>query len=347
MEEYLPHNNSLLIGHEEQEKLFLEAFLSGKMHHAWILHGPSGIGKATLAYKIARFLISNIGNQDTGFLNEPVTSINLSNTHPTFKLISSQACPDLLVIEREFDAKSGKFKKEITIDNVRKINEFMHKTSSNGNYRVVIVDGADTMNRNSQNAILKVLEEPPAKTIIILTANNIGAFLPTIKSRCRSLKLNSLSKEKIYELLSKFCPKTSDEEHKKIALLSEGSIGNAMQINEQNGLNVYEDLLSLLAKNLNAKQIHKLCEEYGNSKNDKKYQLLTSMLINFLSKKIISIAKQKPIENVSGLENIILAEENIQDLIKIKETIEKIIADTRISNLDRSKALLYIFSSII
>lgn len=347
MAEFLPHNNSFLLGHEEQEKVFLDAFLSGKMHHAWILHGPEGIGKTTFAYKIARFLISNIGEQDGGFLNEPVTSLDLSETHPTFKLVSSKACPDLLVVEREFDEKKGKYKKEIIVEDTRKINEFMHKTSSGGNYRVVIVDGADKMNRNSQNAILKILEEPPAKTIIILTANNIGSFLPTIKSRCRSLKLEPLSQENISELLSRFCETITDEEKSKISLLCEGSIGKAMQIYDQDGLQVYEDLLALLSKNIDSKQLHKFCEEYGNSKNDEQYQILTTMLKNFLSKKIISIAKNKPMIDVLGIESVILDDYTAEKLIKAKESIEKLISDAEISNLDRSKILLYMFSSVL
>ena len=347
MEEYLPHNNGFLIGHEKQEKVFLDAFLSGKMHHAWIIHGPEGIGKATMAYKIARFLISNIASQDNGFLNEPTTSLDLSENHETFKIIASQACPDLLVVEREFDEKKGKHKKEIVVGDTRKINKFMHKTSSNGNYRVVIVDGADRMNRNSQNAILKILEEPPAKTIIILTANNIGAFLPTIKSRCRSLKVSPLSEENISQLLTRFCPTITEEDKKKISALCEGSIGNAMQIYSQDGLQVYEDLLALLSKNLYAKQLHKFCDEYGVAKNDEKYQLLTAMLENFLSKKILSIAKNKPMINIIGIENVILDDESVSDLIKLKENIEQLISDTRISNLDRGKVLLYIFSSLV
>jgi DNA polymerase III subunit delta' len=344
MTEILPHNNPLLIGHEESEKIFLDAFISGKLHHAWILHGIEGIGKATLAYKIARFLISGIG-EGGGMLNETPTSIDLSDIHETFRVNSSQACPDLLVVEREFDEKKGKYKKEITVDNIRKINEFMHKTSSDGNYRVIIVDGADKMNRNSQNAILKVLEEPPAKTIILLTANNIGAFLPTIKSRCRSLKLNPLSSENISELLTRFCPTITDEEKQKIALLSEGSIGEAMQIHTSDGLQVYEDLLALLSKNLDTKQLHKFCEEYGNSKNDDKYQLLTKMLESFLSKRILSSAKGCPIENILGIENVILDDIAVETLIKMQEDIKKLISDAEISNLDRSNVLLYMFGS--
>ncbi len=346
MAEFLPNNNPTLLGHEESEKTFLDAFLSGKMHHAWILHGIDGIGKATFAYKIARFLISNVG-ADTGFLNDPVTSLDIPETHNTFKIIASNACPDLMVIEREFDEKTGKQKKGIVVDDIRKINEFMHKTSSDGNYRVVIVDGADKMNNNSQNAILKVLEEPPAKTIILLTATNIGAFLPTIKSRCRSLKLSPLDEDNISELLSRFCLTITDEEKKKIALLCEGSIGNAMQIHNVDGLQIYEDLLALLSKNLDAKQLHKFCEEYGNSKNDDKYQLLTTMLKNFLSKKILAIAKNTPMPNILGFENVILEESSVNQLMETKENIEKLISDAEISNLDRSKILLYIFSSVL
>jgi DNA polymerase III subunit delta' len=347
MEEFLPNSTPILLGHEQAEKSFLDTFLSGKMHHAWILHGVEGIGKATFAYKIARFLISGIGDQDGGFLNETVTSLGLSENHEVFKTIAAKSCPDLLVVEREFDEKTGKHKKGIVVDDIRKINEFMHKTSSDGNYRVVIVDGADKMNNNSQNAILKVLEEPPAKTVILLTANNIGAFLPTIKSRCRSLKLDPISQDNISTLMSKFYPTLTDEDKNKISMLSEGSIGEAMQIQKCDGIQVYEDMLALLSKNIDAKQVHKFCEEYGYAKNDEKYQLLTTMLENFFSKKILSIAKNKPMENITGLEEIILQDASVESLLSQKENIEKLISDAEISNLDRNKILLYIFSTLI
>jgi len=347
MEELSPYNNFDLLGHEEVEQTFLKACISGKLHHAWILHGPEGVGKSTFAYRIARFLISGKLEEDTGFLNEPITSLNISKDSPTAKLISAQSCADLLVVEREFDEKSGKYKKEILVSEIRKINDFLHKTSSNGNYRVVIVDGADKMNRNAQNAILKILEEPPHKTILILTATNIGSFLPTIKSRCRTLKLSLLANDTVCKLLELFCPDITADEKNKIALLSDGSIGTAIKIYQNNGLKIYSDLLSLLSKKLTTTELHKICAEYGASKNDASYVILISMLNNFLNRKILSLFKEDSLPKVLGIEDVVLEKRDGEELLKAKEEISRMIFDADISNLDRSKTLLYIFDTFL
>ncbi|MCT4575407.1 MAG: DNA polymerase III subunit delta' [Alphaproteobacteria bacterium] len=345
MQEFFPYNNPDILGHQEQEQEFLNAYYSNKMHSSRIIHGVEGIGKATFAYRIAKFLISNAEVDGLGFLEDKKT-LSIPENSSVFKLVASSSCPDLLLVSREFDQKSKKFKKEIVVSDVRKINEFMHKTSSNGNYRVVIVDEADKMNRNAQNAILKILEEPPAKTVIILVANNIGAFLPTIKSRCRTLKLNSLNNDDLKQLIYKYCSSLSSEDVEKVALLSEGSIGKAIKIYNQNGLKVYEDLMCLLSKNMTSKEVHKICDYYGMSKNDDDYNLMINMLKDFLNKKIISLAKQQDMDNVFGIEKELLANLTVNSLISKKAKVEELISDTEKSNLDRNKILLYIFNSI-
>lgn len=168
----------------------MDAFNAEKIHHAWMVTGPKGIGKATLAFKMARFLLNNPPDDDQGpglfgevLEKVAMTSINTDIESQPNHLISAGSNPDLMVIEKTEDPKTGKMRSNILVDDVRKINNFFHKTSTAGGWRVAIVDTADEMNRNAANAILKILEEPPKNSILIILAHAPGKLLPTIKSR--------------------------------------------------------------------------------------------------------------------------------------------------------------------
>jgi DNA polymerase-3 subunit delta' len=340
-----PYENDFLIGQKDAENEFLASFLSDKMHHSWILLGNEGIGKETFAFKVARFLINDNKESDNALFSSEITNLNIPKTSEIFKLIENQSCPDLLYITRPFDEDKKKYKKEITVEEIRKINKFLHRTSTGGNYRVVIIDKADKMNKNAQNAVLKVLEEPPHKTVILLTAQNMGAFLPTIKSRCRILQLKDLDEMEVSELLSAYCPKITANEKIKIAALSGGSIGKAIDLYESEGLAIYEDLLKFLGKDaLSSKEFSNLIAEYALSKNDEKYQILTKMLNEFISEKIKSFIKNTPMEEIIGTENHLLEYYNTAQLMDKKDKIDTLLTECNVSNLDRQTVLLSIFS---
>ena len=202
----LPQANHFLIGYEETERDILQTVNNGKIEGSWLICGDKGIGKATLAYRIARFILSN------NILNQ--NSLAIDNNSTVFKLIASNSHPDLKIVERgltdeeakkraklvtkgealnEDEEKDRKRKQNITVDNIREIGHFLSLTPFLGGHRVVIVDAVDELNEQAANALLKILEEPPQKAIMILVCNNIGKIKPTILSRCRKiyLKLNS------------------------------------------------------------------------------------------------------------------------------------------------------------
>jgi DNA polymerase-3 subunit delta' len=233
-----PRANPILLGHDAAEATVLEAILAGRMHHAWLITGPEGVGKATLAYRFARRLLA-------GRPDEP--SLALDPGNPVFRRVAASSHADMLTIERAYDPKRKRMRTQIAVDDVRKINNFMSLTPAEGGWRVIVVDGADEMNQNAANALLKVLEEPPPRAILLLVCSSPGRLLPTIRSRCRRLRLGPLDDGTMNTLLAQYLPLLSDDERSRLATLAEGSPGRALVMAEDEGLAISTLVDNLLA----------------------------------------------------------------------------------------------------
>jgi len=233
-----PRANPLLRGHGEAEALLAEAMRSGRMHHAWLITGPMGIGKATLAFRFARRLLA--GGADTGELSLPAE-------HPVFRRVAAASHADLLTVEREWDPKRKKLRGEIIVDDVRRVSEFLRRTPAEGGWRVVVLDGAEDLNRNAANALLKVLEEPPSRAVLLMTCAAAGRLLPTIRSRCRRLRLGPLADADLLALLRQYRPELDDDATGRLVTLAEGSIGRALQLAEGEGIGFAELVNQVLA----------------------------------------------------------------------------------------------------
>ncbi len=175
-----------LVGHEAAERAFLDAFEQGRLHHGWLLEGPSGIGKATLARRFAAFLLGARGPVDA--------PLAIPEDDPKAQSVAAGGHPDLRWLEREANEK-GKLNQDITVNQVRDLNAFFALRPALGGYRVGVIDSVDDMNRNGANALLKTLEEPPSSAVLILVHHGQVPILPTIRSRCRRLRLSRLSSE--------------------------------------------------------------------------------------------------------------------------------------------------------
>jgi len=251
-----PYQNTHLIGHDEAVNLFLTAFNSNTLHHGWLITGDEGIGKATLAYKIARFLL-------TAEEGKTYNSIEVNPDLPVFGQIVQKSHPDFKVLERDYtetdkkklikaikdgedideDLKQSlKRSSIIKVEDVRNVITFLAKKSFNNNWRVVIVDSADDLNISSANALLKVLEEPPLKSILILLSHNPGKLLPTIRSRCAKLALKPLKEQEVASLLRRYAPKLEEAKVKGLAKIANGSIGRALKYANNNALELYESI---------------------------------------------------------------------------------------------------------
>ena len=185
-----PRETTVLFGHQAAEQALLSSYRSGRIPHSWLISGEAGIGKATLAYRMARFVLAH-PDPASGPV-QSATSLALDPSHPTVRRIAGNAHSDLLVLER-IPGESGALRTVITVDQVRRIISFFGSTAGEGGWRVCIVDSADELQYpQASNALLKMLEEPPARALFLLVSHSPGRLLPTIRSRCRKLILKPL-----------------------------------------------------------------------------------------------------------------------------------------------------------
>ncbi len=224
-----PRANPDLFGHEEAELQVLSAWRSGRLHHGWLLTGPDGIGKATLAFRIARRLLA-------GLPDAAADTLWVDPAAPVFRRVAASAHADLLTIERAFDPVRKRMRQQIAVDDVRRLAGFMALTPAEGGWRVVVIDGADDLNTASANALLKTLEEPPPRAILLLTCAAPGRLPPTIRSRVRRLRLNPLPQDAMDRAMALVLPDTPPDQRARLAALAEGSPGRALLLAEAEGL---------------------------------------------------------------------------------------------------------------
>lgn len=244
-------------GHTDAIRFLLEAQASGKLHHAFLIEGPEGIGKATLAFRFAKHLIAHLEPLDVG-----PSLPALSPADPVHHQVASGASHNLVHLTRPFDEKAGRLKQAITIDEVRRIGRFFGQTSGNGNWRIVIVDTADDLNRNAANAILKMLEEPPQRAMFFVLSANPGRLLPTIRSRCMPLRLRPLSDADLSAALVRLGITLKESERARILEGAGGSVARAIKLINYGGLDLITAFDGLLTAKPNEKRLamHKLAE---------------------------------------------------------------------------------------
>lgn len=228
----IPHPREMLslLGQEAAERQFLQGYVSGKLHHAFLLAGPEGTGKATFAYRAARFLFeegAREGDVDALFASPVPENLFVPASARATTLIARESHPDLAVLKRRYDPKAKRFRSEINVEDTRDALSLLTKTAAFGGWRVVIVDAADDLNTASANALLKTLEEPPAKTVFFLVAHQPGRLLPTIRSRCQRIDFAPLSAENLATLLAAFGRPVPDLS--ALELGAEGSIRRALR----------------------------------------------------------------------------------------------------------------------
>lgn len=338
-----PKDNGYLVGFEEAEKIFLDAWKNNSLHQSWLISGEKGIGKATFAYKIARFLLNVDENK-----KEEYSSLDVSPDCDTFRQIASGSHPDFKIIERGFikterqkiekAVKSGNYMTEdelknlkksnvISVDDVRTINDFLAKKSAEGRWRVVIIDCADDMNKSSANAILKILEEPPHKSILLLISHNPTNLLPTIKSRCAKLMIRPLKDNVVASLLRRYRSELSEDKIKKTVAIAEGSIGKAINYVDGNAIEYYEQIYALATsgKNFKVADVLEFSEVVVEDENS--YELFKELILKFLNEQIKSFNK-------------------IEETAKLFDETIKVFNETEKLNLDKKQAVLNIMNNI-
>lgn len=245
-----PREQEKIFGHEAARQAFMGAWESGNMPHSWLLTGPRGIGKASFAYHCAREVFASFHEgeargQTPGldmFGQESAPAEHHTQDHPVFRQVASLAHPMLQVLEADGD--SGR--EDIAVDNVRELHHFLKLRIEADQWRVIIIDPVDAMAAPAANALLKMLEEPPLRTIFLLICHSAGRILPTIRSRCRILPMMPLSQGDITEFLRINCPKIDEQERLLITTLADGAAGQALTMHENDAGEIYEQLLDAI-----------------------------------------------------------------------------------------------------
>ncbi|QXM25063.1 DNA polymerase III subunit delta' [Elioraea tepida] len=213
-----------LVGHRAAAEAFAEAAAAGRLHHAWVIGGPPGIGKATFARAAATWVLA-------GF-PQAASPLAVPAGHPAARKVASGSHPDLRLVARTENPRTGRLRTEIAIDDVRGMIGFLRLTGAESPWRVAIVDPADDLSAEAANALLKILEEPPPKALILLVCHAPARLLPTIRSRCRRLSLAPLAASEVALLLAQHAPDLPPAEAEAAVALAGGSIGRALALAE-------------------------------------------------------------------------------------------------------------------
>src|ERR1700761_6279115 len=230
-----PRETFALLGQDVVLARASRALRAGRPPSAWLITGAPGIGKATLAYRIARYLLA-YGATDQG-----PEDLSVPPDNQAARQVAAQSHPGLLVLKRAINPKTGKLMTVLGVEEIRKLAGFFGMTSGAGGWRVAIVDTADDMNDNAANALLKALEEPPARAMLMLLSNAPGRLLPTIRSRCQRLDLRPLDEADLLKELGNRLPDMDESERATLAKLSGGSIGAALTLASDDGLALAKD----------------------------------------------------------------------------------------------------------
>ena len=289
-----PRETLALFGHGEAEQTLLDSYKSGRIPHAWLIGGPPGIGKATLAYRLARFVLAHPDAKAPAVQKAGSLAVDADN--PVARRIAAQAQGDLLVLERTINEQTGKLYTVIRVDDVRCTVSFFGSTAGEGGWRIAIVDAVDDLQREGANALLKVLEEPPQRTLLLLISHAPGRELPTIRSRCRRLLLRPLEAADVARAIAASTGRDADEaEVREASVAADGSVARALALLDGPALALRQRVLDLLAQlpQPDPRALHALGDALGGSEP----QTLASfmdMVNGWLSARLAADARDLP-----------------------------------------------------
>ena len=333
--EGIPHpcESAGVIGHDHAISGFLDQHNTGRLHHAHLVTGPKGIGKATLCLRLAAHLLKNSDEEAATAHLDPVDMTDHVDAQ-----IAARSHPNILHMSRPWDDKGKKFKTQLTVDEVRKTISFFGTSRGEANWRIAIVDAADDMNPNAANALLKILEEPPVQTVFFVIAHSAARVLPTIRSRCQHLPLKPLEDDALLQVLDRLnvTAGLSNEEKSEVVQLAQGSVRDAILLLREDGLELYRSF-SKLCRNLpeaDWASVHALADMVIGKGKEERYQLLMSFAEKHME------AQAKALDN--GQTPISVLARWAQVWEKTRNSIR--IADAY--NLDRKQTILNLFQDM-
>ncbi len=341
--EGFPHPRATkdLFGHEDVEAMLGESVAAGRLHHGWLIAGPDGIGKATLAYRFARHLFANPAERQSA------TGLAPGEATAATRQVRALSHPGLLVIRRAYNLKDKRFPATIPVDEVRRLRSFLALSAGEGAWRVVIVDSADELNVNAANALLKSLEEPPPRTVFLLVSSEPGRLLPTIRSRCRTLDLAPLGREPLRRAVrqalaaSDRAGEPSPADWAVLERLARGSVRRVLALDAGGGLALHA-WIETLAKGLPAVDwgaVHQLADELGGTAAEQRFELFFDLVLDALATWTRAAATERDGDDPHGIARRLVGPARLATFAELWERVARAKAETVALNLDR-KALI-------
>jgi DNA polymerase-3 subunit delta' len=332
-----PREVDRLYGHEEALREFTEALASGRLHHAWLLVGSEGVGKATLAYRLARTVLSQGTSDDDA----------ADAGHPVFRKVAALSHPNLLLIRRSFNDKTKRYSQWIGVDEVRRLRAFLGHSAGEAGWRVVIVDRADELNQNAANALLKALEEPPQQTLFLLIAGAEGRLPVTIRSRTRTLRVSGLNEKELEAAVRAALARDGhevDAETLRVALtLSQGSVRRALELVSGEGIDLYNEIVAMLGAlpELEGSTLHGVADRFSGTGDTERIELYFVLLLGLIERLIrFAATGEGAMPEEQALANRLVSPTNLIHWAEAWEAITEAKDEAFAFNLDRNLLLL-------
>lgn len=330
-----PRVHEALFGLEEAEREFVDAYRGGRMHHAWLIGGPQGIGKATLAYRAARFLLTH-PDPDSEAVRGALT-LAVGTGGGVAAKIAALSHPNLVVLRRAPASEKKAASTIIPVDAVRRALALFTSTAGNEGYRICIVDSVEDLNVAGANALLKVIEEPPPRALFLLVAHAPGRVLPTIRSRCRRLMLRALATADVARAVRALPPPFGDVEATvldKAAALSRGSVRTALGLLDAHTIALVERVRAMLDRLPEADPVavQDLAEAMIGREAEADFAVLMSTAHDWVAALIHERAAQGP--------------HHLARFVEVWDNIARAARETQVLNLDRRPLVLTLFSEL-
>ena len=314
------------------------------------MHGPKGIGKATLAYRFARFVLAHGGASEPN--DAARDTLAISPNDPVYRRVATAAHADMVSVERGWDDKRKRIRDEIIVADVRSLASFFTMTPAEGGWRIAIVDAADEMNRNAANALLKILEEPPKKGLLILVSHAPGRLLPTIRSRCRKLALQPLSPDIIATLLAEQAPDVTAADRAILAILADGSGGRALAMAKHGGLEVFRELIAILSRlpDLDIAALHQLGDRLARRGAGDSYALFTQLFVwwfaRFIRHSASHVAMPTLVPGEDALVQRLAQRGDLEQWVAVWDKVSSFFSRAETANLDKKQVILIAFAAL-